>query len=225
MDTKNCPYCGEEVLIEAKKCKHCKEWLTEQPETEVQEVYNTVQYPWLISLICYAAMLFEITSCLQDLGAEGGIGKTGFFVWVSQLIPEYLNILISGTLWIIILCSLRNKYPNVKGYFIAWAVLEGLGTIIYLSSLVYGSDLEIIELIFAVFYLIMLFILGIKIIKSIGWAIIVNTIGVCIVYILMAVYEDAWWTILAGCFLNVFLLYVLNIQILEDIKEESESEE
>ena len=26
-DTKNCPYCGEEVLIAAKKCKHCGEWL------------------------------------------------------------------------------------------------------------------------------------------------------------------------------------------------------
>jgi predicted RNA-binding Zn-ribbon protein involved in translation (DUF1610 family) len=24
---KQCPYCGEEVLAAAKKCKHCKEWL------------------------------------------------------------------------------------------------------------------------------------------------------------------------------------------------------
>jgi len=27
MDTKQCPYCGEEVLAVAKKCKHCGEWL------------------------------------------------------------------------------------------------------------------------------------------------------------------------------------------------------
>ena len=26
-DTKNCPYCGEEILAVAKKCKHCGEWL------------------------------------------------------------------------------------------------------------------------------------------------------------------------------------------------------
>ena len=28
--TKNCPYCGEEILAIAKKCKYCGEWLTEE---------------------------------------------------------------------------------------------------------------------------------------------------------------------------------------------------
>ena len=27
--TKRCPYCGEEILAIAKKCKHCGEWLDE----------------------------------------------------------------------------------------------------------------------------------------------------------------------------------------------------
>lgn len=27
METKICPYCGEEILAAAKKCKHCGEWL------------------------------------------------------------------------------------------------------------------------------------------------------------------------------------------------------
>ena len=27
--TKKCPYCGEEILAIAKKCKHCSEWLDE----------------------------------------------------------------------------------------------------------------------------------------------------------------------------------------------------
>jgi len=27
MNNVNCPYCGEEILATAKKCKHCGEWL------------------------------------------------------------------------------------------------------------------------------------------------------------------------------------------------------
>lgn len=30
METKQCPYCGEEILLAAKKCKHCGEWLEEK---------------------------------------------------------------------------------------------------------------------------------------------------------------------------------------------------
>ncbi len=34
-ETKRCPYCGEEILAVAKKCKHCGEWLeTKEPEKE-----------------------------------------------------------------------------------------------------------------------------------------------------------------------------------------------
>jgi len=28
-ETKKCPYCSEEILLSAKKCKHCGEWLEE----------------------------------------------------------------------------------------------------------------------------------------------------------------------------------------------------
>lgn len=30
MEKKNCPYCGEEILATAKKCKHCGEFLEKQ---------------------------------------------------------------------------------------------------------------------------------------------------------------------------------------------------
>lgn len=35
METKQCPYCGGEIMSTAKKCKHCGEWLEERPRSTV----------------------------------------------------------------------------------------------------------------------------------------------------------------------------------------------
>jgi uncharacterized membrane protein YvbJ len=33
-ETRKCPYCSEQILITAKKCKHCGEWLEEVNKRE-----------------------------------------------------------------------------------------------------------------------------------------------------------------------------------------------
>lgn len=40
--TKRCPYCGEEILASAKKCKHCHEWL-EEPSDDNTSVEETIE--------------------------------------------------------------------------------------------------------------------------------------------------------------------------------------
>ena len=38
MQTKTCPYCGEEILAIAKKCKHCGEFLDKEVITDSSKV-------------------------------------------------------------------------------------------------------------------------------------------------------------------------------------------
>jgi hypothetical protein len=37
METKQCPFCGEEILAAAKKCKHCGEWIEQQSNQLLQD--------------------------------------------------------------------------------------------------------------------------------------------------------------------------------------------
>ena len=36
-ETKRCPYCGEEILVSAKKCKFCHEWLGDERKEEKRQ--------------------------------------------------------------------------------------------------------------------------------------------------------------------------------------------
>lgn len=65
-ETMKCPYCGEEILAVAKKCKHCGEWLDEEEiegeivETEEEENYSTdddSNWDWLCKVIAWVIIL------------------------------------------------------------------------------------------------------------------------------------------------------------------------
>ena len=42
-EKKQCPYCGEEILAIAKKCKHCGEWLDEDENSGYEEEHGDEQ--------------------------------------------------------------------------------------------------------------------------------------------------------------------------------------
>ena len=74
-EKKLCPYCGEEILAVAKKCKHCGEWLDKKENVEKRtepqytpEKKNTSKKWWVAILIILAILIgmFVVVSNHQD---------------------------------------------------------------------------------------------------------------------------------------------------------------
>lgn len=105
-----CPYCGEDISINAKKCKHCGEWLTEkpviqhpEPQTKVVErpVYQTMAQPQVI--------------VTQMENRSNGVGTAGF---VIALICACLSWLpgVNFFLWFIgLLLSFIGLFKRPRG--------------------------------------------------------------------------------------------------------------
>ena len=76
--TIRCPYCGEEILLGAKKCKHCGEWLEKTATASPQE--------------------FKEAPIQEYNGKKPSYGKLSYFVivtlFLSQLTPRHLGFLM-----------------------------------------------------------------------------------------------------------------------------------
>lgn len=69
--TKNCPYCGEEIPVDAVKCSHCKEWLDDgnKPQVAINTQKNK-SIVWIVSGII--AVIAIIVFILTQTGGKSG---------------------------------------------------------------------------------------------------------------------------------------------------------
>ena len=110
-ETKRCPYCGEEILISAKKCKFCHEWLDdERKEAKQQEKdIDEGDDSWgiwikiiLVAAIIIAALLTvpseekhenKFYTSMSELLIEDGSDKLGIPIKSNEIvdgIPEVI---------------------------------------------------------------------------------------------------------------------------------------
>jgi hypothetical protein len=105
-DTKRCPFCSEEILLDAVKCRHCGEWLTSPPPgrgpAAAARRYSDAQPVWQLVLLSVLTMsiynlrwFYRTWKQLKqdrDLDMSPGLHTLGLFVPILNIVLV-LNLL------------------------------------------------------------------------------------------------------------------------------------
>ena len=101
--TKKCPFCAEEILADAVKCKHCGEWL-DKPAIAMQRTkmipqYSNAQAPWRLVLLSILSLgIYDIywffrnwkhLKSNKDLNISPGWRTVGLFVPIYNVVLIY----------------------------------------------------------------------------------------------------------------------------------------
>lgn len=187
METKLCPYCGEEILTTAKKCKHCGEWLepkdapesttlsdntsvSTSTETAAQTEPDSVNYKKIISL-CWVVTVSSVLYLIAVFNNRPKliIGEDVNMEHGSFIIPQWLICIILGVSLFTVLMSLSEfcrKKNFTKTPLIAMACIVAIKYFIFFMETITNDSFILLFIIFFIAEVVLGLIAGIKFYNS-----------------------------------------------------------
>lgn len=203
-EKKNCPYCGEEIMASAKKCKHCGEWLIKTPSPPSppkqpvrKESYFGPKYKYdstWMSILFWVTITGAFIQALYNSEIADGIVVSGniitkfilatikFFSIIPEVMGDFLFTAGEITFMYLLMKAMSNFHKPLKEIFVANIVIIAVIELVYI--IIDDNMLDLTSIILILFLSILLpTILGVQIItnyegiiKDTGWVIIIYPI-------------------------------------------------
>jgi len=149
--TKQCPYCGEDILAGAKKCKHCGEWLEEtvQPITPTEVSRPEPPAPQVNITPGPAEQNVNQPVYVQTTVTQqtNGLGSAGFTLSLIAAILSWLPGVNLITWFLGALFSLLGLFKSPRGLAFAGLVISFIDVIIVVS--LFGAAFGVLESLFS----------------------------------------------------------------------------
>ena len=231
---KTCPYCGEEIMATARKCKHCGEWLVEFPTLEKhhqpirKESYFGSKYLYDKVWMNILLGITIIGSFIQSVHQSGLVVRESARSFLKYIrfageMPEGVGDLLYGAgeicFMVLLMKVFSHLHKPLKGWFITYIILSVLIVLITIGSRDSQDEEATLVLgLFGLLFFILMLLLPIMIvrhyegnIKTLGWIMI----GYSVAAITIGIVAD-YIVPIAGFFL-IFLVDLFYYKYLKDI--------